>query len=479
MLSLVFAASLFVSIQDQEVSQEPEPVSVVLVNNDRVSIRIDDRLLPGAWHLADPDTVSDVALPLEEESASIQFCVLGINSETCHEIHDGSDIIVAAELGSTRHRLRITGTFLGPEATFDDAYIAENRGRIGVSIPRAYELISVALALTDYSADTPNLHARSQPYFDRVASYFATHSEHPLVEQLNLALTNSRQSYFTMTANALAFDVDDQGNVTESDVYNRSYGENPLNPFIGLMNDFSKTTGFIAFYNSESVYHQSLIDYYEQDIGLAGMLSWLTENFPDVSPYDGARVYFSPLAGSNQFLNVTRTHNYAELQAHMNFPYMDLDAESEDIRSLPPELHALLLGALVFTEFNHGFSNPQLEQSGERIPVELDDIASWASAGSQQSYGTGMRVIAEYLNWALISLYWMDQTDDARAQILFDRVDTIMVEYRGFPRFAEFSAFLRERYIDRPPGATLADLYPELVEWFNEYPSPHPTDGQQ
>ena len=47
-------------------------------------------------------------------------------------------------------------------------------------------------------------------------------------------------------------------------------------------------------------------------------------------------------------------------------------------------------------------------------------------------------------------------------------VERMMVKSRGFPKFAEFDRFLIEIYVNRKKGQTLADLYPQIVEWFEK-----------
>jgi len=45
-------------------------------------------------------------------------------------------------------------------------------------------------------------------------------------------------------------------------------------------------------------------------------------------------------------------------------------------------------------------------------------------------------------------------------------VDQMMTQRRGFTRFAEFSAFLRDLYVRRGASQTVADLYPQIIAWF-------------
>ena len=44
----------------------------------------------------------------------------------------------------------------------------------------------------------------------------------------------------------------------------------------------------------------------------------------------------------------------------------------------------------------------------------------------------------------------------------------MMTERRGFPQFEAFDKFLVELYRNRKPDQTLADLYPQIIEWFEK-----------
>jgi len=44
----------------------------------------------------------------------------------------------------------------------------------------------------------------------------------------------------------------------------------------------------------------------------------------------------------------------------------------------------------------------------------------------------------------------------------------MMTNRRGFPMFAQFDKFLVNLYRTRPPGTTIADLYPQIITWFEK-----------
>ena len=74
------------------------------------------------------------------------------------------------------------------------------------------------------------------------------------------------------------------------------------------------------------------------------------------------------------------------------------------------------------------------------------------------------------LNWGLLSLYYLDYAPVGDQDLLVSRNARRQAEGRGFTRAGEFHQFLVELYRSRPEGATVADLYPQIVDWFAEQP---------
>ena len=47
-------------------------------------------------------------------------------------------------------------------------------------------------------------------------------------------------------------------------------------------------------------------------------------------------------------------------------------------------------------------------------------------------------------------------------------IDRMMTKGRGFPQFEAYDKFLLDLYRNRKPGQTVADLYPQIIEWFEK-----------
>lgn len=83
-------------------------------------------------------------------------------------------------------------------------------------------------------------------------------------------------------------------------------------------------------------------------------------------------------------------------------------------------------------------------------------------------YYAGIATFNEYMNWGLVSLRLPDYASRDEQDKMIASIDRMMTERRGFPQFAAFDKFLVDLYCNRKPGQTVADLYPQIIEWFEK-----------
>ena len=72
------------------------------------------------------------------------------------------------------------------------------------------------------------------------------------------------------------------------------------------------------------------------------------------------------------------------------------------------------------------------------------------------------------MNWGLVSLRLLDYAPKDEQPRMIAAVDRMMTARRGFPMFAAFDKFLVSLYQSRPAGTTIADLYPQIIAWFEK-----------
>ncbi len=350
--------------------------------------------------------------------------------------------------------------FKGKEkrASFTKEYMAAHRNKTFIEIPQVYELINVIFALTPTGQTDPNIIYKDSDYYQKVLKKFSTYSNHPSVGVMDSLLR--LQMYTSLKMNSYAY-VFNKAKIVNGGVYHRLAGEeeNSLQPYLPLLEDFASVSGFGEFYRNHQSYYQTLINNYKEDIDLMKMKTWLEKNFP-ATGYSTYKVIFSPLVAWNQSAFFYKDKEFSEAHAHINVPFR---SKITAVNSGNLESGHLL--RISFTEFNHAYINPEADNYGREINQAFGNLSKWTAGKASNYYQNSYDCFAEYLNWALLSLYYHDNFNAAEAQELQKGVEDTMVTFRGFSKFKEFNQELLKLYKHRKPGTTVAGLYPALLAW--------------
>lgn len=435
----------------EEVLQSNEPVVQTRKGDDA----------PRPWRLSaelDPDVYA-VAL---DDGETETVCFISDVSDLCFDVRSGDQRDFAIVYDGVRYNTRIIA--VPPAAVFTDAYQAAHRGKVEAVSPEVYELVNIAWALTEFSDKNAGFAAESK-YLDRVRRRFAPWKDHPFVQALQTAIRDRYVNYHLHKMNAIAFDFDDEGRLVKSPVYDRAAflgaPHNSLEPLLPEMQSFADMSDFRKFYRSQRRFYADQVEFIEDELGAPEMWRWLKSEFPGVEVYDSVKIVFSPLVGYSQSSSFFEYRGYRELQPHVNFPYWrrkDLAKKSE----------AIWRGHILFTELNHGFINPEAAKYLDEINTIFADPKIFVSdLAMQAGYGNAFSIFAEYLNWVLIDLYNADHMPKADYERTVPDVARMMRD-RGFIKFAEFSDFVNARYASRTEDETIADLYPEFIDWFRQ-----------
>lgn len=435
-----------------------------------VSVQEGSTLRPDAWRLApevSPD-VYEVALPGD---APITVTFITDVDRLSFTVKAGSRHDFIIQHGDDRCLTRLVGVREVPAAVFDADYRAANAGRISVEVPEVYELVNVALALTPAGIEDRTLFYHDSAYYRAMRAWFDPWRNHPAIAALDAGLRQS-PGYQRLKMNGYAFVFDPNGRIMQSSVYDRTSfsGEraNGLRPFIEGLQSFADASRFRAFYARNQATYAAQMDFYRKMADIESMRAWLNRNFPGATPYDSYRIVFSPLVAYNQSATWMESNGFRELQAHVNYPYPEDVPRRVQGAPLSPEAEAVLRGDIVFTELNHGYINPEADRHAERINAATSRRDRWVDPARGPGYYGGISLFNEYMNWALVSLRVSDIAPAADQQTLIACVDRMMTQNRGFPRFAAFDAFLLDLYRHRRPGQTIADLYPQIIAWFEK-----------
>lgn len=431
-----------------------------------LSMRVDTTYYPKRWSIA-PSVKPDV-FDVSVRDKPVRVAFIAETDSVVRTVRAGEsvDFVVLTASGDSAYT-RIRGMRFVEPAVFNSAYSRAHRGKTFVEIPDIYELVNVVFALTKTAQSDDNLIEKSTAYYRSMMQYFAPHKNEPIVNVLDSLLATDGSLYFPLKMDAYAFFLDRNGVIQKSPVYDRiAWGsENSLRPYLLQLQRFAEKTKFTDFYRKHKPYYASLVRAYSDSVGVADMQSWLNRNFP-TTRYDSFKIIFSPLVSSNQSANWFENGGFREAQAHVNFPFPDPSSDA----GFSKKANNVRNGNIVFTELNHAFINPEAGKKNYDGPISaaFNNLDTWLADGkpAKQGYNNPFACFNEHLNWGLVSLRYVDYAPRAELDTLLRRVEKMMVERRGFKRFAEFNQFLVSLYQKRSPGTTVADLYPQLIHWF-------------
>lgn len=436
-----------------------------------ISIQDGEVLKKNNWTLA-PEAKPDVyeADLLEGKPHKVTF-ITDVDSIS-FMVEEGKKYDFIIQRGDDLCYTQIVGKRFIPAAVFDKKYQAEHKGKMFVLIPEVYELVNIAIAITPTCIEDKNMVFKNSEYYTRVRQWFDKFKEHPLIGDLDSALKKNLGIYATLKMNGNAFEFDQKGRIVQSKIYDRtgfaSERSNSLRPYLAQLQAFADASHFRKFYKENSPTYQEQIAFYRDTANLAEMKSWLDKNFPGSNDYDTYKVIFSPLVAYNQSSTWFESNGFKELQPHVNFPYPQDLARSFPSGKLSPAAEVIFRGNIVFTEINHGYINPEADKYADRVLKATSNRDRWVDKAKGPGYYAGIAAFNEYMNWVLVSLRIADYAPRDEQEQMIAAIDRMMTERRGFPQFGAFDKFLVDLYRNRKPGQTVADLYPQIIEWFEK-----------
>lgn len=442
-------------------------LSVLHTNSQLISIRDGEEYKSNSWRL-NPDIKPDVYEVQLTDEKSKHVVFLSDSDSLSFDVSVGDKIDFIIRWNDKDCYQQIIGKRFIPAASFTEEYKNQNKGKTEFKVPPAYEMINVVIAITSFGRTNKNYVYHKSDYFKKVQDYFKPHTNHELVRKLDSILSQNSGYYASHKMNGNAFEFDNDGHLVRSNIYDRTgfrgQKSNNLLPYMELMDSFAKESGFLDFYNENTSFYKSQIQFFTDTANVNEMQNWLSKNFPNVKTYDFFNIIFSPLVAYNQSVTWFSNNGFKELQPHVNFPYRQ---KMTKIRPISENAENIYRGNIVFTEINHGYINPEADKYEQDIQKAISNRNIWLGKGRSENYYRGMALFNEYMNWGLVTLRIADYTTEEEQEKLIPRVVRMMEGPRGFIMFGEFNDFLLKIYKNRKPNQTLADLYPEIISWFD------------
>ncbi len=432
-----------------------------------VQIKRSDRAEIENWSLS-PELNPDVFTLAIHGGKEIRVTYLSPTDSISFQVNSKSIInfTILNQQGSSCAQ-QIKGIPYVPKAEYPAAFRKAKQGKTDIRIPEVYELVSILIALSPTGQTEDGLVNKDSPYYLRMNQFFSPFAQDTIVQQLDQFMQENGE--YSLRTNAFAFHYDQSGKIVKSKVYNRiTYTEdepNYLEPFIPAIQQFAAKSKFQAFYQKEQAFYQTQIGFFEDSLNYKQMIGWLEKQFPSTR-YDYHNILFSPLTGYNQGMIWFNTKGFNELQPHVNFPY-----------PIPANLNIATLskkivrGNILFTELNHGYVNKETIKYAAQVNQALnlkkrDQLIS--PEKGKGYYSSPMETFNEYMNWALVAIRYLDFCDQKDLQVLIERNEKYMLR-RGFTQFPAFQKFIIKAYQQKRVDQTLADLFPQLIQWFEQF----------
>lgn len=441
-----------------------EKLPVIKSNVDLISIQNGSELIKNAWRLS-PEAKPDIyeADLIDGKTTKVTF-ITDVDSISFN-VEEGKKYNFIIQKGEQICYTQIVGKRFVPAANFDAEYQKKFRGKTTIEIPEVYELVNIAIALTPTGINEKGLVVQDTEYYKAVRQWFDEYKDYKVIRDFEEQLKKNPIAYYNLKMNGYSYEFNSKNKLVKSKIYDRtgfaSDKSNKLEPFISQLEVFAIASNFRKFYKKHKKFYADQIAFYHDTANIAEMKNWLDKNFPSSNDYDSYKIVFSPLVGSNQSTTWFESNGFKELQPHVNFPY-------RFNKELSEKSQILQRGAIVFTEINHGYINPEAEKYADQVIKATSNRYHWVSSEMGDDYYPGIDAFEEYMNWALVSLRYVDYAPENEQEKLISSVDEMMTKRRGFPQFAEFDKFIVELYKNRQSNQTLADLYPQIIEWFEK-----------
>jgi hypothetical protein len=436
-----------------------------------ISIQNGAELRKNAWRLA-PEAKPDVyeADLIDGRQTKITF-ITDVDSIS-FDVEEGKKYDFIIQKGDQMCYTQIVGVRFVPAANFDVEYQKKYRGKTTIEIPEVYELVNIAIAMTPTAIADKNLVIQNTEYYKRMREWFDEYKDYKVIRDFEELLKKNPNIYFSLKMNGYAYEFGKNNKLVKSKVYDRTgfTGEksNTLAPYIPQLEVFAIASNFRKFYRKNRKTYDEQIAFYRDTANIAEMKNWLDKNFPTSNDYDTYKIVFSPLVGYNQSTTWFESNNFKELQPHVNFPYPRDLSRFTNGNKLSETTMNVFRGNIVFTEINHGYINPEADKYAERISKAVSNRDFWVDPKMGAGYYGGNGAFNEYMNWALVVLRIVDYVPEHEQQPLIAAVEEMMTQRRGFPQFEKLDKFLIDLYKNRKTGQTLADLYPQIIEWFEK-----------
>ncbi len=344
--------------------------------------------------------------------------------------------------------------FLNSAPYFPAAYQEENKGRCRFEIPFVFELLHIALALSNNESVSEQLTKPTNYYHTEVLKYFAPFKNHPLIQSINECLKSSNpdSTYHQLCRDILSLEMN-QNNIQDNGIYSRPYRINPwVGTFYAQLKDFARKSDFFQFYNKNAGYYQKLIREQEQFMVVDSIWQWLEQQLP--ARISSHRIIFSPLKSYEATSKIFLSAAYQETIVLVSSPEELLQ---KDILNYEKRKERVFVAFQQLLPFYQASFN---EKYKENIIGLFDDQSYWVAQNVKMD---PLNIFAEYWSHALFGLYVEQHFSPTQVRSIRTEIENKMLEM-GFIRFYAFSRNLLSLFEKDEGAKNISILFEEFLE---------------
>ena len=360
-------------------------------------------------------------------------------------------VILLNEKDSCRHQINTI-----PDFNFTSSYVKKHKGTYSFEIPEVQELVHIMFAITATGKADENMVEKQTEYYKEVIAHFDAFASDKIIQDFDQLLKKGWYSVLKMDACSFNF----EGNQIKKDsIYNKLSwsGPNYIEPYISEIEKFAKKTNFRDFYKAHLPYYDKLKMLMDEQTPIEKQWKWIEEQFNIT--YDNYRVTFSPLVYGNHSTNRFTQDDFKQTVMFICGPYED--------ESIDAILKEGVMSRIVFTEIDHNYVNPTSDKYTNEIKEALSTLSKWANTNALRNYRNPYDVFNEYMTFGVFTAYAMDNFSESDFVKINERVETLMSKHRGFIQFKAFNQFVIQLYGENRTDKKFQELYPELIQWFN------------
>lgn len=324
--------------------------------------------------------------------------------------------------------------------------------KIQITIPEAYELSNIILALTNYGRSDEWEVEKNTDYYKEILRYFEPVKNHPLLKKVNFS-RELWEDYLSFRTDAAAYIIDSLNRIKRLNDFHSVEGHTPFDNNEELINDFIEKSDFRRFFREHEKLYNKIISNYSDYYMLSEMKSFLDkETGTQYSTSDNFqyKIILSPLVGR------MNCHRNIDSVTVADFPNIAIslmkDGSHYNQVERAMEIHTL------FTEMDHGYVNPITDRYEKEVLKDFD-YKKWDTGSGYED----LNCFNEYMTWALYDIfldkYFPKYSDSLSMQWHYQNAS------RGFCASDLFAAELKRLYKHKLPEEKIDKLYPKILNY--------------